>query len=86
MNNYEIVLTGTFPADDEQLLKDVQNRLSLHTDSSVVLHREDYEFRLESNVNGIKVGLSQVSSSATDGVPLRAKRDLTLPPGSPAEW
>ncbi|PVG02120.1 hypothetical protein CPB86DRAFT_780540 [Serendipita vermifera] len=83
--NYEIVLAGTFPSDDEQLLKDVQNRLSLHTDSSVVLHREDYEFRLESNVHTTQFGIAQAIST-TDGVPLRAKRDLTISPGSPAEW
>ncbi|KAG8820682.1 hypothetical protein FRB91_009737 [Serendipita sp. 411] len=85
--SYEIVLTGTLPSADEQLLKDVQNRLSLHTDSSMPLHRIDYEFELETIPQ--VAGLSTIRASGpNERAILRAKRDLTATEGnSPgSEW
>ncbi|KAG9022293.1 hypothetical protein FS842_006203 [Serendipita sp. 407] len=85
--SYEIVLTGTLPSADEQLLKDVQNRLSLHTDSSMPLHRIDYEFELETIPQ--VTGLSTIRASGpNERAILRAKRDLTATEGnSPgSEW
>jgi len=70
--SFEITLVGSFPAGDEQLLRDVQNRLTLNTESSVILHREEYEFVLD--IPGSNRQLSQ----RPDGSPLRARRDLTV--------
>lgn len=68
--SFEIILGGSFAADDAQLLKDVQNRLSLHADSSVILHQEHYEFVLDSPLS------PPTSLPRPDGSSLRAKRDL----------
>ncbi|KAG8833126.1 hypothetical protein FRC17_011308 [Serendipita sp. 399] len=85
--SYEIVLTGSLPSADEQLLKDVQNRLSLHTDSSVLLHRIDYEFELETIPQPTGVSIVRASGPNERAI-LRAKRDLTVTEGGQpgSEW
>ena len=81
--SFEILLVGSFTAEDGQLLKDVQNRLSLHTESCVLLHREEYQFKLDA--------ISRPTASTTarfpmaDGAPLRARRDL-IRQGQGNEW
>lgn len=83
--SYEIVLTGSFPSDNEKLLTDVQNRLSLHTDSSVLLHREEYEFRLQTLLPPTSFGTTRYQSN--EYTVLYAKRDLQVEAtGRGSEW
>lgn len=70
----EILLVGSFTAEDSQLLKDVQNRLSLHTDSCVLLHREEFQFKLQAAIGPVAASTSRYPMA--DGAPLTARRDL----------
>jgi hypothetical protein len=85
--SFEILLVGSFSAEDTQLLKDIQNRLSLHTESCVPLHREDYEFQLQATIH--PTGLNPSRFPMAGGVPLRARRDLIVAESAQAhgnEW
>ncbi|KIM20404.1 hypothetical protein M408DRAFT_18588 [Serendipita vermifera MAFF 305830] len=81
----EILLVGSFTAEDNQLLKDVQNRLSLHTDSCVLLHREEYQFKLQAaSAPGMTANTARYPMA--DGAPLRARRDLVTASTGANEW
>ena len=84
--SYEVLLTGSFPAENETMLREVENRLSLHADTSFVLHRQDYDFDLDTTVS--KFTASNLSATRLPGAdaPLRVKRDLTAVDGRDSEW
>lgn len=73
--SFEIILSGMFPADDPNALETIQNRLSLHTDASQILHRHDLEFHLAPTVqyNG---SLALPQMPAVDVSSLYLKHDL----------
>lgn len=74
--SFEIILSGTFPADDSTTLEAIQNRLSLHTDASQILHRHDLEFHLAPTVQYNMGSLALPQMPAVDVSSLYLKHDL----------
>jgi hypothetical protein len=74
--SFEIILSGTFPADDPNALEAIQNRLSLHTDASQILHRHDLEFHLAPTVQYNMGSLALPQMPAVDVSSLYLKHDL----------
>jgi hypothetical protein len=74
--SYEIILSGTFPADDPNTLKAIQNRLSLHTDICQILDRHDLEFHLAPTVQYNMGSLALPQMPAADVSSLYLKHDL----------
>ncbi|CCA68818.1 hypothetical protein PIIN_02679 [Serendipita indica DSM 11827] len=85
VTSYEVFLTGSFPASDKTMLREVENRLSLHTDTSFVLHRQDYDFALGVTNDFTTLNAANLRGSG-QGAPLRVKRDLTAVDGRSSEW
>lgn len=74
--SFEIILSGTFPADDPNTLKAIQNRLSLHTNACQILHRHDLEFHLAPTVQYNMGSLALPQMPAMDVSSLYLKHDL----------
>ncbi|CAG7846216.1 SubName: Full=Uncharacterized protein {ECO:0000313/EMBL:CCA68818.1} [Serendipita indica DSM 11827] len=75
VTSYEVFLTGSFPASDKTMLREVENRLSLHTDTSFVLHRQDYDFALGVTNDFTTLNAANLRGSG-QGAPLRDILDL----------